>query len=131
MAIYEPGEQVPLFCDIFPSSVTPSPPGWPTGVKVRTIVSQRCMTLAWQAGGINAPIQRIDLPMTVEDTAETTFRGGVVGTYTVAQASGCRCNGRAVLGWEPFPGVIWVQDPRVEKLVPNRSGLIPPPDSRV
>lgn len=130
MAIYEPGEHVPLFCDIFPSSVTPRPEGWPTGTKVRTIVSERCMTLAWQAGGVNAPIQRLDIPMTALDTAETTFRGGVVGAFTVAQAGGCRCQGRAVLAWEPFPGVIWVQDPRLEKVVAHRSGLIPPRYSR-
>lgn len=127
MAIYEPGDQVALIADIFPSMVSPKPANWPVGAKIRTIISARCLTMAWQSGGA---IQRIDLPMTEEQTAEATFRGGPVGEYVVDRAGGCRCGSRMVLGWDAFPGVIWVQDPRMDKLIPNRSGLVPPRYSR-
>jgi hypothetical protein len=125
--IYEPGEQVELYADIFPSSVTPRPEGWPLGAKVRTIISERCLTMAWQAGD---QVYRIDLPMTEEETSLATFRGGPVGEYEVARAGGCRCGSKLVLAWEAFPGVIWVQDPRMDLVRPNMSGLVPPRYSR-
>lgn len=127
MAIYEPGDQVPLIADIFPSSVSPKPANWPMGTKVRTLISARCLTMAWQTGGA---VERLDIPMTEDQTSAATFRGGPVGGYEVERAGGCRCGSKMVLGWDPFPGIIWIQDPRMERVVPNRSGLIPPRYSR-
>ena len=123
--IYESGETVILFADMFPALIEPTPPGVPgPAVKLRVIASERCLTVAWQVG---SEIYRADIEMTPEQTSEMTFRGGVMGPYRITQDSRCRCGARQVLGWVPFPGVIWQQQPRVEKVVVDRStyGLIP------
>jgi hypothetical protein len=126
MGLYEPGQRVERYFDYTPSTVSPRPEGLPTTVKYRTIVSQGGMTIAWSAGG---HIFRLDFPMTPEELVDVNSRGGNAGPYKVAMAGGCSsCSGKDIKGWDPEPGVIWVER-GWERLVGSKSatyGLVPP-----
>jgi hypothetical protein len=120
--IYTQGEQVPLHTDLFPAQISPRPPGVPSGVKLRAVVTARALTVMWPAaqGGVG----RLDIPMTPEQTAGATYMGGSVGAYQLSRAGGCGCGARAVRSVQPFPGVAYVQQPR-EKLAPRQYGVPP------
>jgi hypothetical protein len=111
--VYYKGDVVELHADLFPGFVKPLPPGVPTNVaKKRVVVTERCLTIAWSIAGV---VQRLDLPMTKEETAEVTFRGGMVGEYEVGRDSGCStCGAGAIKNWRPWPGVTMKQTPRLD-----------------
>lgn len=112
-AVYTEGDVISLHTDIFPGFVTPLPTGVPGhGVRKRVVVTERCLTIGWSVAGV---VQRIDIPMTLEDTAEATLRGGRVGIYAVGRDEGCSsCGSGAIKSWKPWPGVVMRQETRDE-----------------
>lgn len=121
--LYEPGETVVLIADVMPASITPIPPEIPRrrdgtvqpGLMYRILITERGLTIAWQGGG---QVQRVDIPMPPEATETATFRGGLVGDYTVKQAGGCLCKIRLLQAWDQsqiFPGTTWTQKDTLEQ----------------
>jgi hypothetical protein len=124
---YPPGTEVILFCDQFPSTVTPRPDGVPSGVKLRTLVTKTAdtpgyLTIGWQTGSL---INRVDIELSEGDTDGVTYRGGQVGGYTVEQANVCRCGAKKVTAWKPFPGVTYQQQARMERVAAMRAARTP------
>ena len=122
--MYQPGEVIDLYADIFPAGVYPVvaggplPPGMPTSsaVTLRVVLSQAFLTIGWQVGaGSRANIERIDIAMTPEQMLGATYRGGVVGDYRIGAVGGCRCRAPAMSGWDPFPGVMKNVDARADQ----------------
>jgi len=109
--LYAAGEDAILIADITPAAFSPMPEAVPKGVKLRAIVTDRGIILAWQQGSgqQGAAISRYDIPA---DTSGMSFRGGSSGGYVVAQGGGCSCGARAVRNWSPFAGVRISQNPR-------------------
>lgn len=100
--IYQPGEVVPIYADLFPTAIDPMPEGIPKGVKLRAVCTERCLTLLWAvAGGIG----RVDVALTPEDTKTVSHLGGQAGPYHFARGGGCNCGGATVRGYNPWPGV--------------------------
>lgn len=143
--MYEPGQVIDLYADIFPAGISPAvpggslPPGMPTSsaVTLRVLLSQEFLTIGWQVGaGARAQIERVDIPMTAEQMLPATYRGGVIGGYKIGPVGGCRCRAPAMSGWDPFPGVIKnvvaradqaravSRDPAAYGLVPRRYSSI-------
>src|SRR5690242_4025622 len=108
--IYTEGDVIELYCDIYPGFVhsdgtmAAGVPG--QQVKKRVVVTERCLTVLWEEPGTRA-VRRLDIPMTLEDTANTTFRGGPVGPYMVGTDSGCSgCGGSSVRNATVWPGIV-------------------------
>lgn len=121
--LYQPGETVVLIADLFPGVIEPYPPELPrtrdgqpqTGLLFRVLVTERGLTIGWQAGGM---IQRADIPMTPEQTEGATFRGGQVGDYAVRLTGACRCKARMLSSWDQsqiYPGAYWTQRNTLEQ----------------
>jgi hypothetical protein len=112
--LFQRGETAQLYADIFPGAINPRPAGIPPGVKLRILLTDRGITVAWQEGsGPNGPmIGRMDIPMEPNDMQHANFRGGQAGGYLVGQGGGCNCGSRAVRNWVPYPGVIYESNPR-------------------
>ena len=112
-AIYTKGDVVELHADIYPAFINPLPPGVPaSGVRKRIVVTERCLTVAWSVGGY---VQRVDIPMTTEQTANATLRGGSVGPYAFGQDRGCSsCGSGAIKSYKFWPGVTLKTVPRAE-----------------
>lgn len=110
-AIYTRGDVVDLHCDIFPAFIHPTPPGVPAeGVKRRVLVTERCLTIGWAVGGYT---KRVDIPMSLEQTAEVTLRGGMVGGYEIGQDRGCgSCGSGLIKNYKFWPGVTLRTVPR-------------------
>lgn len=133
--MYEPGESVIRYADIFPATVTPWKAPLPVrqdgeaqSVMLRAIVTERLLTIGWQSG---QNIYRVDLEMMPEQTAGTSLQGGQVGEWMVGRRGGCRCNARLLSGWDPFPGVIFTGPATlVVSQGDSTWGLIPPRYSR-
>lgn len=112
--LFQRGETAQLYADMFPGAINPRPAGIPSGVKLRVLLTNRGITLAWQEGsGPNGPIiGRMDIPMESDQMLQANFRGGQVGEYMVSQGGGCNCGARAVRNWVPYPGVNYESNPR-------------------
>lgn len=117
--IYYKGETVALHMDIFPAYVHPEPAGVPgAGIRKRVVVTERCLTIGWAVAG---EVHRLDIPMTAEQTAEVTLRGGTVGQYEVGRDQGCAsCGAGSIKNWRPWPGVIMKQEARRELAEANQ-----------
>lgn len=137
MALYDQGESVELYCDIFPAAVVPLPPGIPKNSKVRVLVTREYVSFAWQVG---AAVQRLDVPADPAETATVTFSGGSAGGYEFGRNSQCAtCGARKAASFVFFPGVIYQQS-LTENLAKERAkapalrremtGLIPTRYSR-
>lgn len=123
--IYEPGEAIKIHTDLFPSTVTPLPEGVPTGRMIRTLITERALTVMWQSP-TGLPIGRVDIELTPEQTAGATFNGGQVGEYMVQRAGGCGCRGKIVTAAKPFPENSLVQVSRREQGNQQASYGVPP-----
>lgn len=112
-AVYTEGETIQLHTDLYPAFVHPLPDGVPgTQVRKRVVVTERCLTIGWAVAGV---VQRVDIPMTLEETSTATLRGGKVGDYDVGRDTGCgSCGSGAIKNWKPWPGVILSQAPRTD-----------------
>ncbi len=112
--IYYKGETVALHTDLFPGFVHPEPMGVPgTGIRKRVVVTERCLTILWAVGG---KVHRRDIPMTKEQTAGATLRGGTVGEYEIGRDNGCSsCGAGAIKNERVWPGVIMKQETRQEQ----------------
>lgn len=112
-AVYTEGDTVQLHMDLYPAYVHPVPPGVPDhGIRKRVVVTERCLTIGWAVAGV---VQRVDIPMTTEQTSTVTLRGGKAGDYELGQDKGCgSCGSGAIKNWKPWPGVIMSQVPRRE-----------------
>lgn len=115
--LYGPGETAILIADIAPGKIEPYPPELPHdrrgnpmgGLTFRVLVTERGLTVGWQAGGA---IQRADIPMTPEQTQVATFQGGQVGPYVVSHAHTCRCKLGRLTSWaasDIYPGAMLTQ----------------------
>lgn len=122
--IYQPGETIKIHTDLFPSTVSPLPPGVPTNRMLRTVVTERALTVMWQTP--DGKIGRVDIPMATEQTQAATYNGGAVGSYAVARAGGCGCRGKAVKAANPFPTNTLAQAPRLAAAAQNQSYGVPP-----
>lgn len=111
--IYTRGDVVELHADIFPAFIHPVPEGVPAnGVRRRILVTERCLSIGWAVGGY---VQRVDIPMTKEQTAEATLRGGTVGGYEIGRDTGCgSCGSGLIKNYKFWPGVTLKTVPRVE-----------------
>ena len=107
--IYQPGERVKIYADIYPALISPLPPGVPDGssFKFRIIVTERAITVGWSFAG---QIGRVDIEVPAEEVARNmTYRGGSAGGYTVMERSGCpTCGARHIRSWHPFPDLTLV-----------------------
>jgi hypothetical protein len=136
MTLYEPGETVVLIADIFPATITPYPddflPANSSALVFRVLITERGLVVGYQFGG---EVHKVDIPLTEEETANATYRGGQVGPYEVTANGVCRCKARMLSSWDSsqiFPASPIVQDARVDKarvesrrdstygLIPNR-----------
>lgn len=110
--IYEPGQVVKIYADIYPATITPLPPGVPnnSSFKFRILITERAVTIAWSTG---SGISRVDIEMDQEEIAPyVSYRGGVIAGYSIGERGGCpSCGARAIRGWSPFPGVNLVSTP--------------------
>ena len=128
--IYETNQPIPLHADIFPATIRPIPDGVPVDasgipvVKVRAVITERALTVAWEWVG---SVQSLDIPMTPEQTAKAHFRGGTVGPYEVSMAAGCGCGAARLKNWRPFPGHSFTQLPRTELGNDGVPYGVPPP----
>ena len=122
--IYQPGEAVKIHTDLFPSRVSPLPPGVPTNRMIRTVITERALTVMWQSPQ-GVPTGRVDIEMTPEQTMGAAFNGGQVGDYFVERAGGCGCRGKAVKAVNPFPKNNLVQVPRRDQAVRNQPIGVP------
>ena len=107
--IYEPGERVEVLADIYPAKLIPLPKGVPSGVKVRAVVTELHLSLAWQVG-VKGKLSTLEIPMSLGQTAAVTWRGGQVGPYELVRGKGCACRGSSskVQSWDPFPDQVLV-----------------------
>lgn len=130
--MYEPGQVVKQYCRIFPASVLPWQPPLPIresdggiqSVMLCAIVTERYLTVAWQAG---QTIHRVDIEISEEEAATVNAQGGTVGGFTIGSKAGCRCNANLLNGFEPFPGVSVIQAGAASSVRdPDSYGLIPP-----
>jgi len=120
--IYQPGEVVPVYADIYPCAIDPVPAGVPRGVKLRAVCTERCLTLMWQLGSTG--VGRLDLPMTPAQTISINHLGGNAGGFHFARGGGCNCGGKAIRGVSPWPGVqLDSQGRRDANGVPSTYGL--------
>jgi hypothetical protein len=108
--MYEPGETVIRYCDIFPASVTPWVAPLPVrangeaqSVMLRVVVTERFLSIAWQWGQSIAP--PLHIPIEPEEAALVSLGGGSVGGWMIGRRTGCRCNARLLSTWDPYPGV--------------------------
>lgn len=124
MSIYEPGENIPIHTDLMPASVTPLPPGVPSGKMLRVLVTERALTVLWQTP--EGSVGRTDIEMTADQTQQASYSGGDVGGYQVARAGGCGCRGKALKAASPFPGHRLTQAPRLELARQNQPYGVPP-----
>lgn len=102
-SIYQPGEVVPIFADLYPAAINPVPAGVPRGVKLRAVCTERCLTLLWQLA--SNQVGRLDLPMTPAQTIGISHLGGNAGGFQFARGGGCNCGGKSVRGLNPWPDV--------------------------
>mgnify|MGYP001141198503 CR=1 FL=1 len=122
------------FTDLYPAKITPLPEGVPEGVKLRVVITDQYLTVAWIYG--SGEIQRVDIELEDGDVGpEVTYAGGTVKGYTVSRHGACSTcgGGRRMLGWNPFPGVRYIEEPRKQVELQQRvsvprtgDGLIPP-----
>jgi hypothetical protein len=66
--------------------------------------------VAWAVGGY---VQRVDIPMTKDQTAQATLRGGQVGEYEIGTDRGCgSCGSGLIKNYKVWPGVTLKTVPR-------------------
>lgn len=147
LTIYAPGEAAPLFCDLYPASITVvvrdeetgeltrvNAPGVPPGRTPRALIFDRVLVIAWQNGAnaAGAIIDSVGIPLREGETEGATLRGGDVGPvneltgepmYRVAIAAGCRtCGAGAIKRWKPFPESAIAADGRMDQARQQGSG---------
>lgn len=129
--MYEPGESVIRYCDIFPATVAPWEAPLPVqrngeaqSVMLRAIVTERYLTVGYQFG---QTIYRVDIDIDPADAAGVSYLGGQVGKWTVGRRGGCRCNANKLAGWDPFPGVQLSSPARIVPAALNPSYGLPSP----
>jgi hypothetical protein len=112
-AVYTKGDVVELHADIYPAFIHPLPPGAPAnGVRKRIVVTERCLSIGWSVSGY---VNRLDIPMTKEQTANATLRGGSVGPYAFGQDRACSsCGSGAIKSYNFWPGVVLKTVPRAD-----------------
>lgn len=110
-AIYTQGDVVALHADIFPGFIHPEPEGVPgKGFRKRIIVTEKAITIGWAIGG---QVYRVDIPMTPEQTATATLRGGTVGPYEIGRDAGCgSCGAGLIKNYKFWPGITTKTVPR-------------------
>lgn len=99
-------EVVKVVADIFPASITPRPAEVPGNAKIRVVLAETEIVIAWLAGRVNGVvvIGQHRIPVTAEDTAGATYRGGTVGEYEIGKGVGCSCGAAALKNWNPYEG---------------------------
>lgn len=112
-AVYTRGDVVELHADIFPAFIHPTPSGVPEdGVRKRILVTEKAITIGWAVGGY---VQRVDIPLTPEQTANATLRGGQVGPYEIGRDTGCgSCGSGLIKNYKFWPGITLKTVPRVD-----------------
>lgn len=133
--MYEPGETVIRYADIFPASVTPwvaplpvRANGEPQSLMLRVIVTERSLTVGWQWG---QETQRLDIDVEPEEAAQISLGGGNLAGWKIGKRTGCRCNARLLGAWDPFPGVNLISPATlVDSPRDSTWGLVPPRYSR-
>lgn len=138
--MYSPGETVIRYCDIFPATVAPwaeplpiTRSGEAQSLMLRAIVTERLLTVGWQAG---QNVYRLDIDIDPDQAASVGLQGGQIDTvdrhWIVGRRGGCRCNANLLAGWDPFPGVNLVPAAGANSSVrdPATWGLVPPRYSR-
>ena len=100
--IYEAGAPVGVLADIFPAKVTPLPPGVPATLKLRAIITERALTVAWTTGrdAAGPVIERVDIESAY---VNANYLGGTVDIYAVGKGTGCACGAGGLKSWSPFP----------------------------
>lgn len=122
------------YTDLYPARITPLPPGVPEGTKLRVVITDKYLTVGWIWGA--GDIKRVDIPLDPGDVPEdVTYSGGTVRGYTVTRNGVCSTcgGGRRMTGWDPFPDASYVEEPRKQVEMAQRTGanrqmtgLIPP-----
>lgn len=105
--MYQPGDSVELYADIFPAAVVPLPPGVPRNTKMRVLCTRDYVSFAWQIGGT---VQRLDVEADPEETKTVTFSGGSAAGYEFGRNNQCAsCGAKKAASFVFFPGVIYIQ----------------------
>lgn len=119
--MYEQGETVKRYADIWVGAISPRPAGVPANAKLRIIITERYLTLGWQAG---SDVQRMDIEIAPEDTDKVTYAGGEVGIYTVGRAAQCgTCGSRKAANYDFFPGIIFTDDWRKDQAIISQRAM--------
>jgi len=123
--IYQQGERVKVYADIYPAMISPLPPGVPSNssYKFRIIVTERAITIGWAAG--SQGIERFDMELDPSEIAPyASYRGGVFSGYSVQQRGGCpSCGARMIRSWNPFPGAVLVSTPITPEMQQKSAAL--------
>lgn len=128
----EPRPTLIRYTDLYPANITPLPPGIPEGVKLRILITDQYLTIGWIYG--SGDIRRKDIPLNEGDVDEdVTYEGGTVLGYTISRKGACSTcgGGRRMLGWEPFPGVAYVEEPRKQLALQQRVATRGPGDGTI
>lgn len=122
------------YTEIYPAKISPLPPGVPPGMKYKVIITDKWLTVAWLAG----TIQRVDIALEPGAVGpEVTFAGGDVqaGTVTYAVERNPACGlcggGTRMLGWDPWPGAHYIEEPRKNIELLQRTGNNRPKDGLI
>lgn len=128
------GDTMIRYAEIYPAKISPLPPGVPPGMKYKVIVTDQYLTVAWLAG----TIQRVDIALETGSVGpEFTWAGGDVkvgdATYTVGLNGQCgTCGGgRMLLGWDPWPTANYIEEPRKNVALQQRTGMNRPKDGLI
>jgi hypothetical protein len=117
----EPRPTLIRYTDLYPAIITPLPDGVPEGVKLRILITDQYLTIGWIYG--SGDIRRKDIPLNEGDVGENvTYEGGTVRVYTISRKGACSTcgSGGRMLGWEPFPGVAYIEEPRKQLALQQR-----------
>jgi hypothetical protein len=91
---------VKVITDLFPANVQPRPPGVPVRGRIRAIVTEGDLFVAWADPTQPQGVAHTQVPVPRMSPA-VNHNGGEVGPYMVTRASGCSCGSQKLRAWDP------------------------------
>jgi len=108
--LLEAGSTAEIVADMFPARISPKPAALPNVTKMRVVITDQTLTIAWPGGFQNGipVVHRYDVR--INDADNASFRGGEVvtvegDTFVIERGNGCACGAAGLKTWHPFPQV--------------------------